>query len=380
MMTLGLFISLGATIVVLTLVKAENPWKMGLRWICTGIVLAAILWLLTPMLSLIVMVLFIVIWRQSIASLVAKPFMALYTGGDTEPDPHPAYSVAHARRKQAKPHEAVMEILAQLQKFPKDYEGQLLLAEIQAQDLKDLRAASMTIERLCEQKGHAPRNIAFALYSMADWHVKIGLDAEAARKNLEKIMALFPNTEFASGAAHRLAHLDTMEALIPPEDRKKYVVKEGVRNLGLQQNQQPAQTPNAPGQTAGELVKHLEEHPLDLEAREKLAIIYADHYARLDLATDQLEQMLSQPDQPTRLVTHWLNLLADLQIRGGADFEQVSATLHRIADAYPGLGVAQIAENRLARLKLEFKSREANRSVKMGTYEQNLGLKDRPSG
>src|SRR5690348_18087515 len=55
---------------------------------------------------------------------------------------------------------------------------------------------------------------------------------------------------------------------------------------------------------------HLEQHPLDTEAREKLAVIYADHYHRLDMATDELEQLIQQPNQPSRLVVRWLNLLA----------------------------------------------------------------------
>ena len=130
-----------------------------------------------------------------------------------------------------------------------------------------------------------------------------------------------------------------------------------------------------PAQVAADFVKHLEQHPLDTEAREKLALIYADHYGRLDLASDQLEQMIAQPHQPGRLVVHWLNLLADLQIRSGSDYETVKATLERIIDRDPELAAAGIARNRLALLKLEMKAQEKKESVKMGTYEQNIGLK-----
>jgi hypothetical protein len=100
-------------------------------------------------------------------------------------------------------------------------------------------------------------------------------------------------------------------------------------------------------------VKHLEQHPLDTEARENLAIIYADHYRRLDLATDQLEQLIQGPNQPAKLITHWLNLLADLQIRGGAAYETVRDTLQRIVDRAPNLAAAELARHRLALLKLE---------------------------
>jgi tetratricopeptide (TPR) repeat protein len=376
-LTIALFVSAGLTLVVFSIIKAEDRWKMVLRWVLTAGLLLLVLKVLSPMLGLIAMVGFIPIWRRAIASLIANPVASLYTGGNTEPDPHPAYSVAYARRKQGKYHEAVMELLNQLERFPNDFEGQLALAEIQAHDLKDLHAAAMTIERLCAQRGHADKNIAFALYSMADWYIQIGHDGPSARRELEKIIELFPKSEFAAGAAHRIGHLANMEILLPPEQRKKFIVTEGPKNLGLQTAQAPAAPAEASGaEKAGEYVRHLEQHPLDADVREKLAVLYADHYHRLDLAADQLEQLIEQPGQPLRQIAHWLNLLADLQIRCGASYETVRQTIQRIVDREPAAPSAQVARNRLDRLKLEFKAREQNQSVKMGSYEQNIGLKN----
>jgi len=122
-------------------------------------------------------------------------------------------------------------------------------------------------------------------------------------------------------------------------------------------------------------VKHLEQHPLDTEERENLAVIYADHYERLDLATGELEQLIGQPNQPAKLVAHWLNLLADLQVRHGADYETVYQTLQRIIDRDPNVAAAEIARHRQGLLKLELKANEKKQAVKMGTYEQNIGLK-----
>ncbi len=169
-----------------------------------------------------------------------------------------------------------------------------------------------------------------------------------------------------------------MDMLLAPEDRKKFIVTEGVKHLGLVKDHpsfRPAE--KDPGQQAAEYVKHLEEHPHDTEAREQLAVIYADYYGRLDLATDQFEQMISQPNQPGRLVVHWLNLLADLQIRSGADYETARQTLQRIVDRDPNLASAEIARNRLALLRLELKAKEKSQAVKLGSYEQNIGLKQR---
>jgi tetratricopeptide (TPR) repeat protein len=317
-----------------------------------------------------------IIWRHNITEMIAKPFSDLYSGGSEEPVPHPAYSVAMSKQKRGNYLEAIAEVRKQLERFPTDVEGQLMVAQIQAEDLEDLPAAELTIERFCAQSGHAPQNVCFALYSMADWHLQVAQDRAAARRDLEKIIELFPGSEFALGAAHRIAHLGSQDMLLAPHERKIFTVKEGVQNLGLLHDYGHLQPVEAdPEQVAAECVKHLEEHPLDTEARERLAVIYADHYKRLDLATGELEQMIEQPNQPGRLVVHWLNVLADLQIRSGAGHETVRDTLQRIIDRDPNAAAAGIARNRLGLLKLEMRSKEQGQAVKLGSYEQNIGLK-----
>ena len=255
----------------------------------------------------------------------------------------------------------------------------MLMAEIQAQDLKDLSATDITIQTLCAQPGHAPKNIAFALYSLADWHLKYAQDREAARRALEQVITLLPDTEFALTASQRIAHLSSdMPGQV---EQKKFVVTQGVRNLGLAKNPTSfVPTEKEPGNLAAEYVKHLEEHPLDTEVREKLAMLYAEHYQRMDLAQDQLEEMISLPNQPGRLVVRWLNMLADLQVRSGADYDTVKKTLERIIDLDPNLAAAETARKRIGLLKLELKGKQANQSVKLGTYEQNIGLKSASGG
>jgi tetratricopeptide (TPR) repeat protein len=370
--------------------RTEEPARLVVKWVVTGLVAFFIAWKLLPLadngggdawiavvLGLVCGLILAATWRHSIGDFIAKPFEVLYNGGDVAPEPRPFYSVARTRQKQGKYLEAITEIRRQLDRFPTDLEGLMLLAQIQAEDLKDLPGAEITIERLCAQK-HAPQNIAYALHSMADWHMKIGQDREAARRELEKVTELLPDTEFALGAAQRIAHLTSNEMLIAAHERKKYVVTEGPKNLGLTQSRsqpKPAETDLA--QAAADYVKHLEQHPLDTDAREKLAILYVDHYQRLDLARDQLEQMINQPAQPARLIAHWLNLLADLEIRSGCDYDTVSQTVQRVVDLDPESPAANVARNRLAKVRLELKSKEQKQPVKLGTYEQNIGLKGR---
>ena len=369
--------------------RSDDPARLIFKWTLTvPVVLGMLFWvgplatqseggafIGVPLLAACGLVL-AAIWRHNLAELAAKPFTSLFDGGSEPPTPKPAYSIAQSRQKKGNYLEAVAELRKQLDRFPTDVEGQMLLAQIQAEDLKDLQAAELTIERFCAQPGHARQNIVFALYSLADWHLQIGQDREAAQRDLQKVIDLFPESEFALGAAQRIAHLGSTEMLLAPEDRKKFVVTEGVRNLGLLHDWGHLKPAEAnPEQLAAEYVKHLERHPLDMEAREKLAIIYADHYGRMDLATGELEQMIGQPNQPGRLVVHWLNLLADLEIRHGASYEAVKDTLQRIVDRDPKAAPAEMARNRLALLKLEMKSNDKSQAVKLGTYEQNIGLK-----
>ena len=251
----------------------------------------------------------------------------------------------------------------------------MLMAEIQARDLKDLPAAEQTLQNFVAQPNHAPANIAFVLYSMADWYLE-ARDRDGAHRCLEQIAQLLPNSEFALGAANRIAHLANADAILAARQAKGYTVKEGVRNLGLLQDQEDLKpVAQDPAQLAGEYVKHLEEHPLDTEVREKLAILYCDHYGRLDLATDQLEQMISQPHQSQRMMVHWLNLLADFQIRSGANYDTARQTLERIVELGPNLAAAQMARNRIDRLRLELKTQQKTQAKQLGSYEQNIGLK-----
>jgi len=252
-----------------------------------------------------------------------------------------------------------------------------LLANIQAEDLKDLPSAEITLNHFCDLPDAPPKQVAAALTQLADWHLKIAQDSDSARVSLEKIIAKFPDTELSAQAAQRIAHLGGVEKiLLAARDRQSIFVPEGVKNIGLLDSSghlAPAETD--PAKLAADYVKHLEQHPLDTDTREKLAIIYANHYKRLDLATLELAQLINEPNQPTKRVAHWLNLLADLQIHGGADYDTVRATLQKIVEQFPDLPVAEIAQMRLGRLKLEVKGQKETPGIKLGVYEQNIGLK-----
>lgn len=315
-------------------------------------------------------------WRKNIANLVANPLGDLYDGGKAEYEPRPVYSNAISLRKRGYPREALILARKELERFPTDIEGQMLVADILAENLNDLEGAAITIQRLCNQPDHTDRNIAYAYNTLADYYLKLNHDRDTAREALQQIIARFPESEVAMLAAQRIGTLANTEHMSTVQDRKKFAVAEGVANIGLI-DPSSYQAPAGPDlkQEAAELVKHLQDHPFDADAREKLALIYADHYNRMDMATDQFEQLITCPNQPQKRVVGWINRFADLQIRHGEKYDAVRATLQRILDLYPGSPAADVAANRITLLKLELKGKEKVSDVKMGTYEQDIGLK-----
>jgi hypothetical protein len=330
-----------------------------------------------PFLIIVMAVVLSPMWTPHIAEWMSNPLTSLFDGGSEPPEPKPAYSTAMARRNRGKPQEAVAEIRRQLEKFPNDFEGVMLLARVHAEDLADLAGAENVLNHFCDWPGAPVRQVAAACTQLADWHLKISADAEAARAALQKIITRFPDTELALQAEQRIAHLSDAEKMILAQhDRQNVEVPEGVHNVGLLDSTSFLKPPEAePGKLAAAHVKHLEAHPHDTEVREKLALIYARDFKRLDLATMELAQLINEPKHKPKQIAHWLNLLANLQVELGADMETVRATLGKIVERFPTLPLADLAQRRLARLENEFKGLRQSSSVKLGSYEQNIGLK-----
>jgi tetratricopeptide (TPR) repeat protein len=373
-----------------SLKNSDDPARLIFKWLLTAGAVWVALFKAVPAYGrggpeaiyglglMLVMAMFLnILWRHAILDFLIKPLTSQFDGGNKQLEPQPFYSIALGKRKSNKPLEAIMLIREQLAKFPKDFEGIALLANIQAEDMKDLPSAEITFNNFCNSPDAPDRQVAAAWTQMADWHLKIAQDADSARASLEKIIARFPETLFASQAAQRIAHLGGAEKiLLAAHDRQAMAVPEGVNNIGLLDSTEFLRpTEDDPAQLAADFVKHLEQHPHDTDAREKLAVIYADHYQRLDLATMELTQLINAPNQPPKRVAHWLTVLANVQIRCGSDYEAVRETLQTIVDRFPDLPVADSARSRLGRLKLEFKGKEETPGIKLGVYEQNVGLK-----
>jgi len=287
------------------------------------------------------------LWTPEISAHLISPLTDLLDGGNEPPDSKPVYSAARSKLKNGKPLEAIVAIREQLAKFPNDFEGVFLLAQIQAEDLNDLAGAEVTFNYFCDFPRTPDRQIIAALFQLAEWQIAKSADMTAGMATLQKIVARYPYTQFSLRAEKRIAELILSAADQP--DRPSVSLPAGENPSGLGE---PAEvTSNSeiePGKLAAVYVQRLELNPQDTELREKLAVLYANHFQRLDLATLELEQLIQTPGATPRQIADWLNLLANCQIELGANVATVCATLEKIVERFPALPEADLARRRLA--------------------------------
>lgn len=374
-----------------TIKKSHDPGRILFKWTISFIFLIALVVLgaklgafgyagafIGPITAAIFGIILAILWAPHLGAVLAKPITSFYDGGDEEPEIRPFYSIARAKQKRGKFDEAIAEVHRQLERFPTDYEGWMLLAEIHAQDLKDNLSAQDCLEEILRQPGHTARNITYTLNRSADWHLELGGDRVAAQAALEEITRRFPDSEHAHAASQRLSHLTTDKMLAERRERPTIRLTRHDEYIGLQGKvADPRPAISDPGAAATELLNHLYSHPDDVEAREKLATIYAEDYGRMDLAKDEVEQLISTPGATQKEIAHWLNFLVDLHLRIDQDRVAAETALKRIIGMFPNTAAAGLAESRLAYLDGEFRRNAKSQVLRLGSYEDNVGLKGR---
>ncbi len=224
-----------------------------------------------------------------------------------------------------------------------------------------------------------PQQTATALHTLADWQLQQGRDAEGARSSLQRIVLTLPNSQFSHAAEQRIARLDGVVSTRDFRENARFEVRPREHDIGLRKNPQAEAANLDAGAMAAQYVHQLEAHPADTDTREKLAVLYAEHFQRLDLAVDQLEQLIAVPDETPKHVARWLNLLATLYVGIAHDEAGARKALLRVVERFPKSGLADVATMRLANLRNEMKSGTLAVSKALGAYEKDLGLK-KPAG
>jgi tetratricopeptide (TPR) repeat protein len=315
------------------------------------------------------------LWAPSVGAILAGSLASSFDGGTADGEAKPFYFIAEGKRRKGLYEEAIAEARKQLGNFPGDFEGYTKIASIQMENLKNLAAAQATLNEFLELPDRAANEMVSALHLLADWQLQFGRDARAASGSLQRIVRLYPGTALAHAAEQRIAHLGSADETRRVREESKFTVGPGQRDIGLLKENAPVAAPDDPHARAAEFVKQLELHPSDTDAREKLAVLHAEEFQRLDLAADQLEQLIALPAEPPKHVARWLNLLATLHIRHAYNLEAAERALHRIGERFPGGALADMAASRLATLQAELKASQKTLTKTLGTYEKNMGLK-----
>ncbi|HTA29970.1 MAG TPA: tetratricopeptide repeat protein [Candidatus Cybelea sp.] len=364
-------------------VNSDSRRELVIKWVVSAVLLL-IIWLISltkfvfkPLLCLIPAVLIGLMWTSNICNILFRPLTGIFDGEGDENELKPFYFRAEAKRRKGLHQEAVAEVRRQLALFPGDIEGMMKLASLQAEELHDLPAATQTLNELVQQPGLPANNAFAALQTLADWQINLGRDTDAARKSFERIMQMFPNSSFSHNAEQRLAHLEGITKTREFREKAVFKVPSTPRDIGLRvgELQVPSAAPTADA-LAAEYVKQLEKHPNDAETRQKLAMLYAEEFGRLDLAANQLEQLAALPNAKPHDVAQWLNQLATLHVRYGNDLVAAGNALRRIVERFPKTPDGMRAEARLAALQGELKAAAPTTAAKaLGVYEKDLGLK-----
>lgn len=393
----GIFLAVAVYLIRKQLRNPQNdPVKVIGLWVVSAVVVAGICYsavaareglplLFVLFVSLPIAVVVGIAWTPTLANMLSSPLTTALSGSASEAYESPAYGQALAKRKRGQFAEAVSAVDAQLERYPGDFEGLMLKATIQAENLNDLPAAAVTIQETLEDPEHFNYNLPVALNKMAEWQLTIAGDSAAARRTLQQIRTALPNSQAAQFAAQRLASLDSSEESESDvvdfnESYQKLVDESAAKDdftgplelpKAIESNRQQADEEEL--QTC---LRRVEMHPDSINNREELAALYLDHATQPAKALEQYEHLLALPGTTIHQKTAWLNKLADIKVKSGESYETVRATLERIVALDPRAAPAARAQQRISYVRIELRSANRKTSkLQLGSYEDDLGLK-----
>ena len=375
----------------------NDPVKVIVKWTVTVAIVAfgvyATLWSNDGG-SLLVVFIFLLLpgsvimalwWTPEISEWMASPITNALTGDSRISYNKPEYGIANARRNRGQYVEAVEAVDEELAKHPGNFDGLMLKASIQAENLGDLEAATETLQEAIEGEEQLSYRLPVALNKMADWQLAVAGDPNAARRTLRQIREALPESQAAQFAAQRLASLDSSEeteaAVVDFNESYQKLVEESARKddftsplelpKAIETNQQ-----QAGDKSLANCLRRVALHPDSVSNREELAALYLDHANQPPKAAEQYDHLLALPGTTIHQKTAWLNKIADIQVKSGESHETVRATLERVIALDPKAAPAARAQQRISYLNIEL--RGANRKttkLQLGSYEEDIGLK-----
>ncbi len=258
--------------------------------------------------------------------------------------------------------EAEWEIIRQLENWENDAAGWLLLAELYATQFQDLAEAEQIVLEICDQPNATPSQISVALHKLADWHLKLAGDPDAARRALQVIGDRLPGTHLA-----RMAQLRSVQIPHTAEEFRDQAMAQPVPMPALSFEETPADVEPAldagrAAALANRLSEKLTSHPNDIASREKLARVLAGQLGKVDLAIEQIELLLGLPDAAESKRAEWLGLIAAWHLKFKHDPDTARQLLERVVGEFPHSPQALAARRRLSLMAVEAKVQQLRAS------------------
>lgn len=317
-----------------------------------------------------------VMWHQTLFGLIARPITDAFDGGGATEEARPFYYKALACKGRGEHAAAIEEIEVQLARFPKDMEGWMLRASIEAEGLRQPIIALATLDEFLGVARAEDRPV--VLLRQAEIELETMRRPEAARVRLEQVVRDFEGTEAARLARQKIARLPSggWAEGNPLGDREALPVPVGEENMGLSGDRGAGLVPT--GRTAeerrDELVLQLEQHPDDHPAREELARLNAGELGDAAEAQRLLEELVAAPGVHDRDVARWLNIMADIHLRSASGVADARMALGRLIARMPGSPAAEAAERRIALLRVEAGGGAEAPRIRIRQRTGNVGL------
>jgi hypothetical protein len=259
----------------------------------------------------------------------------------------PMYARAIAKMKFGKYTEAEWEIIRQLENREDDFDGWMMLAELYASHFNDLTEAEGTILEICGQPKVTPSQVSVALHRLADWHLSMKADPDAARRALQVVVDRLPGSHLARMAQLRMQQLPAT----PDEVREAQAARPiPLPALGDSLEEQTPETQVDTDQAAAAAetcVNRLQTDPNNVEAREKLARLLAEQLRQPEQGIEQVLLLFDMPDQAEVKRAEWLSLAAAWNLKYLHDQDAARGFLERLAREFPGTPQAMAARRRL---------------------------------
>ena len=296
-------------------------------------------------------------WVGLAAALILAPIAGYAPANLGMRNMPPMYSRAIARIKFGKYAEAEWEIIRQLEKCEDDFQGWMMMAELYANQFKDLNEAEQTILEICDQPKVTPSQLSIALHKLADWQLSLGSDPDAARRSLQVICDRLKGTHLARMAQIRMNQLPLTAAELKEQHSSALIPLPALGDSLEEGATEPesALTQSKAVELAKACVDRLNRDANNVPAREKLARLLAEHLNQPEQALEQLVLLLNMPEQPESKRAEWLGLTAAWHMRHRQDFDTARKVLERLVQEFPHTPQALAARRRLRNMGVEFR-------------------------